>query len=144
MEKLGAYSKEKPYTYLFGPFPVMEMLDKKPEALLKILIHPQFRDWDKIVDRARSAGVAWEEGSDKLFRRLSKKGNTYVMAVVDKFEAPLSQANHILLVEPQDCGNLGTMIRTMAGFEYYDLALIGKGCDLFDPQIGRASCRERV
>jgi TrmH family RNA methyltransferase len=42
-------------------------------------------------------------------------------------------------VNPGDMGNLGTIIRTMAGFGVRSLAIITPAADLFDPKTIRAS-----
>jgi TrmH family RNA methyltransferase len=36
-------------------------------------------------------------------------------------------------------GNVGTIIRTMVGFDFYDLAIIRPGVDIFDPRVIRSS-----
>ena len=51
----------------------------------------------------------------------------------------LDDANHVVLVNPGDMGNMGTIIRTMLGFNYSNLAIIKPGVDVFDPRVIRAS-----
>lgn len=36
-------------------------------------------------------------------------------------------------------GNLGTILRTMTGFGYKDVALIGNCCDIYNPKVVRGS-----
>ena len=50
-----------------------------------------------------------------------------------------NSSNHVLLVNPSDMGNLGTIIRVMLGFGYKDLILITPCVDYFDPRVIRAS-----
>ena len=45
----------------------------------------------------------------------------------------------MVLVNPSDMGNMGTIIRTMLGFNYVNLAIIRPGVDVFDPRVIRAS-----
>ena len=45
----------------------------------------------------------------------------------------------MLLVNPSDCGNLGTILRTALGFGVEDVALIRPCADVFDPRTVRAS-----
>ena len=45
----------------------------------------------------------------------------------------------ILLANPSDCGNLGTILRTALGFGVEDIALIRPCADVFDPRTVRAS-----
>lgn len=51
----------------------------------------------------------------------------------------LDDANHVVLVNPGDMGNMGTIIRTMLGFNYSNLTIIKPGVDVFDPRVIRAS-----
>ena len=43
----------------------------------------------------------------------------------------------MVLVNPSDMGNMGTIIRTMLGFNYVNLAIIRPGVDVFDPRVIR-------
>ena len=45
----------------------------------------------------------------------------------------------MVLNEISDMGNLGTIIRTMSGFNMLDLALIGNVADIYNPRTIRAS-----
>nr|WP_278279709.1 TrmH family RNA methyltransferase [Clostridium sp. DMHC 10] len=47
--------------------------------------------------------------------------------------------SHVVLVDPSNMGNIGTIIRTMIGFGINNLAVIGHGADLFNPKVVRAS-----
>lgn len=51
----------------------------------------------------------------------------------------IKNSNHIVLDNPQDMGNIGTIIRTMLGFGIKDLAIIGRKIDFFNPKVVRAS-----
>lgn len=48
-------------------------------------------------------------------------------------------ANHLVLVNPSDTGNPGTIIRTILAFDVVDLEIIKPACDIFDPEVIRAS-----
>ena len=66
--------------------------------------------------------------------------NVYAVGVFGKYRCSLrGHADHVVLVNPSDMGNLGTIIRTMAGFEVADLAIVRPGVDIFDPRVVRAS-----
>jgi len=47
--------------------------------------------------------------------------------------------SHIVLVEPSDNGNLGSIIRSAVGFGLTDIAVVGLSADAFDPHVIRAS-----
>ena len=51
----------------------------------------------------------------------------------------LSNSNHIVLVNPSNMGNLGTIIRSAVGFNIHDLVIIRPGVDSFDPKVIRSS-----
>ena len=62
------------------------------------------------------------------------------MGVFKKYENSLDHTkNQVLLVNPGDMGNLGTIIRVMLGFNYNNLAIIKPCIDIFDPKVIRAS-----
>ena len=45
----------------------------------------------------------------------SPKSNCYAIGVFKTFYEPLQKGNHIVLVNPMDMGNMGTIMRTMLG-----------------------------
>ena len=55
---------------------------------------------------------------------------------LDLFER---RAPHVVLVNPADMGNLGTVARTMAGFGFGELAVVTPAADVFHPKTVRAS-----
>lgn len=80
------------------------------------------------------------EINDKTIQKLSKKDNCYAIGVFEKYYPTLNpNKDHVVLVNPGDMGNLGTIIRTMLGFGIHDLAIIRPGVDIFDPKAIRAS-----
>jgi len=50
-----------------------------------------------------------------------------------------SNKSHIVLVNPSNMGNVGTIIRTAVGMGIYDIALISPCTDLFNPKTIRSS-----
>ena len=78
--------------------------------------------------------------NSKVIEKISNKGNVYLMARFEKYIQNLEKdKNHVLLVNPSDMGNLGTIIRVMLGFGYKNLAIITPCIDHFDPKVIRAS-----
>ena len=47
--------------------------------------------------------------------------------------------SQIVLVNPSNMGNLGTILRTAVGFGIYDIALISPAVDVFNPKVVRSS-----
>ena len=80
------------------------------------------------------------EIADRAIEKIAFKENTYVVAVFDKYACELEkEANHLVLVEPRNMGNLGTIIRTMLGFDFNNLVLVGNSADIFDPKVVRST-----
>lgn len=76
---------------------------------------------------------------DATINKLSPKSNCYAIGVFKTFYEPLQKGNHIVLVNPMDMGNMGTIMRTMLGFGYQDLAIIRPAVDIFNPHVVRSS-----
>ncbi|MCD8118927.1 MAG: TrmH family RNA methyltransferase [Lachnospiraceae bacterium] len=166
--KIQRYKHDSLCSYALGMTLTMELLLKKPEAARTVYISPEIeknRNYDAMDALCRDKHIPIVT-SEKAFNILSPKGNCFVIGVFEKFEERLSDGNHVVLVEPSDAGNLGTIIRTATGFGLKDLAIIrmsavsgtetgltdqnapaGKtgeanrrtAVDIFDPKVVRAS-----
>lgn len=136
------YNKELEYSYCFGGFPTYELLSKKPKQVTQLILHEkaeQNKDLDNILNLAKKHNIKIITNG-KLIEKLSGKGNVYIMAVFRKYEQNLEHnKNQVLLCNPSDMGNLGTIIRVMLGFNYNNLAIIKPCIDIFDPKVVRAS-----
>lgn len=139
--KIKSYQKEFDYTYTLGVFETIEVLKNKPEIVQSVYIKS---------NATKNKGVAiikqicQEQGietitNDTIIAKLSKKDNCFAIAVLTKYTTQLEDDNHVVLVNPGDMGNMGTIIRTMLGFEYTNLAIIRPGVDVFDPKVIRSS-----
>lgn len=139
MEPVKRYKKEGDYSYTLGPFPTFELLDTRPEAVRAVFYHPSFTDQAHLKERCAALSLPCEENARQL-ARLSDKENCYVAAVFSKYREELSpERDHVVLVNPSDMGNLGTILRTLAAFGLNDLALIEPCADPFHPKAVRAS-----
>jgi TrmH family RNA methyltransferase len=77
---------------------------------------------------------------EKAFRRVNQKENTYAAGVFKKYPNILSPNEpHVVFVNPGDMGNLGSAIRTLAGFNITNIAVILPGADVWHPKTIRAS-----
>ncbi len=142
MPALEAYRPELDYAYAPGFFPAMECLLRAPERTRRILLHSRAAGTEaaeKLTVLAAKAGVRVEE-ADRALQRISAKENCFAAAVFAKREErPAAGRPQVLLVNPSDCGNLGTILRTALGFGVEDVALIRPCADVFDPRAVRAS-----
>jgi TrmH family RNA methyltransferase len=140
--KLKPYKKEYQHTYCFGVYPTLELIDQKLDQVLAILLHSKGntnQGVSKIREMCKGNQIEVID-NDHLVEKLADKGNVYAIGVVKKYQSKLvHKNNHIILVEPSSMGNLGTIIRSMLGFGYSDLALIENAPDHFDPKVIRAS-----
>ena len=78
--------------------------------------------------------------NDKTIARLSDKENVFIIGVFRKYEDTLaSDRPHLMLVNPGNMGNAGTIFRTCLAFGIHDVAIITPGIDRFHPKAVRAS-----
>ena len=139
---LKPYKKEFEHSYTFGVFPTLELLAHRPGSALLVLLHSRGERNEgvrKIREECAARGVRVEV-NDRAVERLSPKENTYAVGVFRKWHDTMSATgSHVVLVNPGDMGNLGTIMRTMLGFGLSDLALLRPAADIFDPRAVRAS-----
>ena len=141
MIKVSSYKNNNIHTYGLGATVAMEYLLKNRGSVEAVIIHPDFRSEETIARINDICGkdipVSIEE---KPFNILSKKDNCFVIAVIRKQEIRIKDGNHMVLVNPSNCGNLGTIVRSCLGFGVNDIAVVGKtAADPFDPRTIRAS-----
>lgn len=139
--KVARYKKEDNFTYALGATVVMEFLLFRPQVVTGIIIHPQFRSTETIekinkICSEKNIPVSTEE---KPFNILSQKENCFVIAVLKKWNDRIEDGNHVVLVNPSNAGNMGTIIRSCAGFGVPNIAIIPPAVDHFDPKTIRAS-----
>ena len=134
---IKTYKKEADYSYTLGAFPTFELIDAMPEHVEEIIVHSSFTDRERLEEKAGNIRIT---ENNKLISKLSDKENVYVIGVFRKFSCELeAEKRHIVLVNPGNMGNLGTIIRTACGFGYYNLAVIEPAADIFNPKTVRAS-----
>ena len=141
MIKVSAYKHGDLVTYALGATVVMEYLNHAVSEVDAVILHPGFRS-EETTARIREicAGskipVSVEE---KPFNILSKKENCFVIAVISKTPRRIEPGNHMVLVNPSNAGNLGTITRSCLGFGVRDIAIVPPAVDHFDPKVIRAS-----
>ncbi|MBD5132085.1 MAG: TrmH family RNA methyltransferase [Clostridiales bacterium] len=132
------YKKTDRSSYTLGATVTMELLNKKPECARTVYISPK-SDVAAVKNKANALGLNVVEG-EKAFNILSPKENCFVIGEFDKFESTVvADRHHIVLVNPSNSGNLGTIIRDIAAFDCADLVIIKPAVDIFDPKTVRAS-----
>ena len=138
--KYEKYKKDLDYTYCLGITLTFELLLKKPNYLLDVYFHSSFNGEakDKLEKILKDLGKE-PIISDKFFNIVASKENVYVIGVFKKYQTNIENNNHVVLVNPSNAGNLGTIIRTSCGFKMTNIAIIKPCVDIFDPKTIRAS-----
>ncbi len=140
--EIKPYKREFAHSYSCGVFPTCELADSKPEILREIIVTSNSLSNSGVVKLKKLAekiSVPFAV-DDRAVARIYPKENVFAVGVFDKtFDRPDVSKNHVVLVNPGDMGNLGTIMRTMAAFEIFDLCLITPCCDVFNPKTVRAS-----
>lgn len=140
--RLKRYKKIFEHSYAFGVFPTLELLTNRPTDVQGVIVHPQGKENSgvgKIIEICQKETIP-VEFQERTFARIGARNNDYAVGVFRKTKRGLDpQANHVILVNPSGMGNLGTIIRTMLGFNFLDLAVIGNAADIFHPDVVRAS-----
>ena len=136
------YKKQHLNSYTLGVYPTIELLQHKPNSVTKVWLSSRGgknKGFAKILDLCKLYNISYDF-NDNAVNKLSPKENTLAAAMFNKYESPIkSEENHIVLVNPQDMGNIGTLIRTMLAFEFSNLAIISPGVDIFHPKALRSS-----
>lgn len=141
MQKYKPYKKSADYSYAIGIYPTIELLTSRSQEVEVIFVAPN-SSHSKGVQKIRSLCATYNIPcleDAKAISRLSRDDH-FALGVFRKFTSQLSPKEpHVVLVNPDDAGNLGTILRTMLGFGHHDLAVISPGVDMFDPRVIRAS-----
>ena len=140
--KLEAYDKSLDYSYAPGIFPATECLKNAGDRCLRLLVSSaseKSAGANSLKEAAAAAGIRVEV-ADRALERISKKEDCFAAMVYKKQEGVFAaDAPHIVLVNPSDSGNLGTILRTALGFGLVNIAIIRPAVDSDDPRVTRAS-----
>jgi len=136
--RIKKYLKKMDYSYAFGFNPAMELLRTKPTKVIKVLFKNEankYKETEQIRHICRQNKIRYEF-NNRLIDKIAHKKNTYVVGIFQKYDDNLDPLkNHIVLINPSDFGNLGTIIRGMSAFDFYDIALITPAADVFNPKV---------
>lgn len=141
INEIKKYRKKGACSYSLGSFPTFELLQNKPEMAEMILVHSDVNSelHEKLKHECEKADVKIFY-SDRHIEKMRDKDNCIMIGVFKKYHCKLEHnVNHVVLVNPSDMGNLGTIIRSCVGFGITNLALIEPAVDIFHPKVVRAS-----
>ncbi len=137
---LKIYRKDAYYSYTLGAFPTIELLKHHPQDVLKIIVHSSFKNQEILNLIADLKGNKEMIINDKLINKLCQKDNCYIVGIFKKYSSHLDINNdHIVLYNPSNMGNVGTILRSALGFNIKDVAIIKPGVDIFDPKVLRSA-----
>ncbi len=139
--KISRYKKDADTSYTLGATLTWELLKMRPELVQRVFLSPDCVRTEsilKLLQVCEERRIPVLENA-KAFNILSPKGNCFVIGEFVVFREPLQEGDHLLLVCPSDAGNIGTILRTAAGFGYDDIGIVRPAVDVFDPRAVRAS-----
>ncbi len=139
---MNYYDKKSKITYALGLTVVIEALKRRKKEARKLYLSPSLKEGEgkrEVLSLARSANIPVIQNNTKIFS-LSEKEACYAILECEKREEDLSLLkSHVLLVEPSNQGNVGTIMRAMASFSIHDLAIITPAADVHSPKTIRSS-----
>lgn len=138
---MKVYKKGDETSYTLGVFPTIELLKTRPEDVVRVVVHSsiqQNKGYPLIKELCEKHHIHIDE-HDKTIDKLSPKNNCFAIGIFKKYKAEVKEGNHVVLVNPMDMGNMGTIMRTMLGFGYKNLVIVRPAVDVYDPKVVRAS-----
>ena len=142
--KLSRYKHDSPFSYALGATLSYELLKTQPNLINRIFLRPNIKhgtNLEMILSEFKKHQIEVIE-STKAFNILGAKDNCLLIAEFTKPNTKPSNdldSPHIVLINPSDAGNLGTIMRSAAAFGYQDIVIITPAVDIFDPKTIRAS-----
>ena len=147
--KLQKYKRDSEVSYALGATLVAELLKTHPETITRVFLRPADKSGDdltKILDELKAKKFEIIE-STKAFNILGAKENCLLAAEFKKdcLYEPESDVlrmpgqKNIILVNPSDSGNLGTIMRSAAAFGFKEITIVPPAVDPYDPKVIRAS-----
>ncbi|MBE7076527.1 MAG: TrmH family RNA methyltransferase [Clostridiales bacterium] len=139
--KLTKYEKNGEYSYSFGAFPTFELLKNKPKQVLKVIFSSKVNETEDIIklkSLCNNLKIPFET-NDKHINKIAPNDNTFVIGVFKKYDCKLKNGNNLVLVNPSDMGNMGTIMRSALGFGFENIIIVKPAVDVFNPKTIRAS-----
>lgn len=139
--KVQRYKHDLDHSYALGATLTYELLKNAPQLATRVYLSSSLERTaaaDELLALCKKHGVPTET-NDKAFNILSPKGNCFIIGEFRKQDTRIKAGNHIVLVNPSDAGNLGTILRTATGFGLTDIAIVRQAVDFYDPRTVRAS-----
>lgn len=142
--KLSRYKRDLPVSYALGATLVYELLKTHPELIQRVFVRKNIKPGDDLavlIENLKARQVEIIE-SPKAFNVLDAKENCLMIAEFQKPHTALPitpDAPQLVLVNPSDAGNLGTIMRSAAAFGFRNIAIVTPSVDYLNPKTIRAS-----
>ncbi len=140
--KLPRYKRDSLVSYTLGATLTYELIKTAPEQITRIFLRPDIEighDLSRIISEAKRLKLDIIE-SQKPFNVLNAKGDCLMIAEFNKHSSELNHREpHVVLVNPSDAGNLGTIMRSAVAFGFKNIAIITPAVDFYAPKTIRAS-----
>lgn len=137
------YSKKDETSFASGITLAFYLLENRKEDIVRIYVSPSFErkeTYQKLISLAKENKIPLIENNSKIFKDITSKDNCMVIAEFKKRFSPLEMdKSHLVLVNPSNMGNLGTILRSCLAFNINNVALIAPCADPYDPKTIRAS-----
>jgi len=135
------YKKGADTSYTLGVFPTIELLQHRPDLVKRVVVHRKIEGNSgyPIIKALCYEHNIHIDHHDATIDKLSPKANCLAVGVFKVFDMTLDHKPHIVLVNPMDMGNIGTIMRTALGFGIKNIAIIRPAVNIFDPKVIRAS-----
>ena len=139
--KLSRYKRDFTHSYALGATLVYELLAVHPELIQRVFLRPDITPGADLADLLAKLKAHHIETIEttKAFNVLDAKDNCLLIAEFTKPATKLSAGPHLVLVNPSDSGNLGTIMRSATAFGFTNLAIISPAVDPYQPKVVRAS-----
>ncbi len=142
--KLSRYKHDSDVSYALGATLVYELLKTHPELIRRVFLRKGTKPGDDLttlLENLKARHIEIIETS-KAFNVLDAKDSCLLIAEFQKPTEQLSispDAPHLVLVNPSDAGNLGTIMRSAAAFGFQNIAIVTPAVDYLNPKTIRAS-----
>ena len=135
------YDKKQSTSFAIGMFATLELLTNKLENVVGVYYSNKIKINDKVkelFDFCKQNKITLLERT-RFIESIAGKENVFIIGEFKKYSSSIQNDNHLVLVNPSDMGNMGTIIRTCLGLDINNIAIIKPCVDIFDPKVIRAS-----
>lgn len=120
------YDKKQGTSFAIGMFATIELLRNKLDYVVGVYYSSKIKINDKVnelFDFCKQNKIPLLERT-KFIESVAGKENVFIIGEFKKYSSTLQNGNHLVLVNPSDMGNMGTIIRTCLGLNVNNIAIV--------------------